>query len=62
MFYLNHKGEMLPIKVLYSRCPRCGKFFVVDPDDIFQDYLEGDFLESECHCEKCSRKLANGEA
>lgn len=61
MFFLNHKGEMLPIKVIYSHCPQCGKFFVVDPDELFQDYQEGDFSEMECHCEECSRKLANGE-
>ena len=59
MFYLKHKSEMLPIKVLYSRCPRCGKFFVVDPDELFQDYQGGDFAEMECHCEECSRKLVN---
>lgn len=62
MFYLNYKNEMLPINNLYSRCPQCGKFFIVDPDFLFEDYTEGDFFEMECYCEECSRKFSDGEA
>ena len=57
MFYLNHKGEKLPIEGdnVYTICPECGREHAVD----LQEILEGgsaDLYGTAVYCEECSAR------